>query len=121
MRVLVLVLTLLAAAKIGTQQYLIASAKTDIIVSAYRDRAVGACREAARSRQIAMPASWSAHGAVRLVIGKSNLDVALWQIDHRLWQTRYKSPYLIFTISEAPLRIFCEFDIAHGAASLITM
>jgi hypothetical protein len=121
MRVLVLVLTLLAAAKIGTQQYLIASAKTDIIVSAYRDRAVGACREAARSRQLAVPASWSTQGPVRLVIGKSNLDVALWQVDHNLWQKRYKNPYLIFTISEAPLRIYCEFDIAHGAASLITM
>ena len=121
MRVLVLVLTLLAAAKIGTQQYLIASAKTDIIVSTYRDRAVGACREAARSKRIEVPASWSSSGAVRLVIGKSNLDVSLWQIDHSLWQTRYKSPYLIFTISEFPRRIYCEFDIAQGAASLIAM
>lgn len=121
MRVLVIVLTLLALAKIGTQQYLVATAKTDIIVSAYRDRAVGACKEAARARQLAVPASWATQGPVRLVIGKSSLDVALWQVDHNLWQKRYKNPYLIFTISEAPLRIYCEFDIAHGAASLITM
>jgi len=121
MRVLVIVLTLLAAAKIGAHQYLIGSAKNEIIISAYRDRAVGACREAARAKRMDVPSSWARDGAVSLVIGKSNLDVALWQVDHALWHKRYKSPYLLLSLSEAPLRVLCEFDITQGAAALVAL
>ncbi len=52
MRILVIVLVLLAAAKIGTQQYLIASAKNEIIVAAYKERAVGACERAAKLKNV---------------------------------------------------------------------
>lgn len=120
MRVLVIVLALLAAAKIGTQEYLVASAKNEIIIAAYRDRGVGACKEAARLKRLDVP-SLATTRDVRLVIGKGSLDVSLWQVDNALWQSRYKSPYLLFTLSEKPQRVYCEFDITQGSASVIRM
>ena len=121
MRILVVVLVLLAAAKIGTQEYLIAAAKSEIIIQAYRDRAVGACKEAARAKRLEVPTALESTRDVRLVIGKGSLDVALWQVDHALWQSRYKSPYLLFTLSEKPSRVYCEFDITQGSAAVIRM
>lgn len=121
MRILVLVLVLLAVAKVGTQEYLTSSAKNEIIIAAYRDQALGACREAARAKKLDVAYVGDSGRDVRLVIGKGSLDVALWQVDHALWQTRYKSPYLLFTLSDRPHRVFCEFDITQGSASVIRM
>jgi len=121
MRVLVFVLLLLAAAKVGTQQYLVSTAKDEIIITAYREQAINACRDAARATRLEVTAAWATSDEVRVVVGKSTLDVALWQIDNALWQTRYRTPYLLFTMSNAPQRILCEFDIAQGAASLMRM
>ncbi len=121
MRILVIVLVLLAAAKIGTQQYLIASAKNEIIVAAYKERAVGACERAAKLKNVEVKPAWSQDGDVQLVIGKGNLDVHLWQLDHALWQARFKSPYLFLSMREEPQRIFCEFDIVQGQAIVFRM
>jgi len=121
MRMLVFVLVLLAAAKIGTQQYIVETAKSDIIIAAYRDRALGACREAARDRRLDLSDQWASGGDVRLVIGKSGLDVAVWQVDHALWQARFKNPYLLFTLRDRGQKVYCEFDVLHGAASVMRM
>ena len=121
LRILVILLALLATAKVGTQQYLVAAAKSEIIIAAYRDRALNACREAARARKIDMARPSDERHTIRLVIGKGSLDVALWQVDSELWQARYKSPYLLFTLAEAPQQLLCEFDIAQGSASIIRM
>lgn len=121
MRVLVLVLVLLAAAKIGTQQYLASTAKNEIIIAVYRDRALSACREAARAMHLDISGAWAPTDDIRVMIGKTSLDVALWQIDNALWQARYKNPYLVLAMKEAPQPVYCEFDIAQGAASLFRM
>lgn len=121
MRVFVFVLLLLVAAKVGTQQYLASTAKDEVIIAAYRERAVAACRTAARSTHIELAASWTPPQEIRVVVGKSTLDVALWQIDNVLWETRYKTPYLLFAMMETPRPIYCQFDIAQGAASLIRL
>lgn len=121
MRVLVIVLVLLAAAKIGAQQYLVASAKSEIIVSAYRDRAVGACGLLARAQHVELPQSWAGQPEVRLVIGKSSLDVHLWQVGHTMWAARYKNPYLFLTMRDDAQKVFCEFDIVQGSATVLRM
>jgi len=121
MRVFVFVLLLLVAAKIGTQQYLVSTAKDEIIVAAYRERAASACREAARATRLTLAASWTPPRDIRVIVGKSSLDVALWRIDNELWSTRYKMPYLLFPMQDAPKPIYCQFNIAHDAASLIRL
>ncbi len=55
MRGLVIVLLLLAAAKVGYQQYVVSTAKTEIIVAAYRDKGAGACERASKLNLIGPP------------------------------------------------------------------
>ena len=121
MRALVLLLMLLAAAKVGYSEYLFRSATNDIIISAYRDRAIAACQRDARGQNDLTAASWVRPHDIRLVIGKSNLDVHFWQVDHALWSARFRNPYLFVTASQSPNRVFCEFDIVHGAATVFRM
>lgn len=121
MRVLVFVLLLLAAAKVGYQQYVVSTAKTEIIVAAYRDKGIGACERAAKLNLIGPQPAWSKADEVRLVIGKGSLDVGLWQVNDALWTARYKNPYLFFTAQSRPQKVFCEFDIVQGVASVYRM
>ena len=121
MRALVIVLLLLAATKVGYQQYVVSTAKTEIIVTAYRDKGAGACERASKINLIGTQPAWSKADDVRLVIGKGSLDVGIWQLDHALWTARYKNPYLFFTLQSRPQAIYCEFDIVQGIASVYRM
>lgn len=121
MRAMVVALILLAAGKVAYSEYLFRSATSEIIVAAYRDRAIAACQRDAKSQTDVAPAAWARPQSVRLVIGKSNLNVYFWQIDHELWSARFKNPYLFVTATEFPSRVYCEFDIVHGAASVFRM
>lgn len=120
MKAVVVLLALLAALKIGYQEYLFRAATNEVIVAAYRDRAVAACQRDAKT-QAAGTLQWARTNDVKLVIGKSNLDVYFWQVDHALWNARFKNPYLFLAAGERPARIYCEFDIVHGAASVFRM
>ena len=121
MRALVVLLMLLAAAKVGYNEYLFRTATNDIIISAYRDRAIAACQRDAKGQSAIASGAWTRPQNIRLVIGKSNLDVYFWQVDHALWSARFKNPYLFVTAADSPSRVYCEFDIVHGAATVFRM
>lgn len=121
MRGLVLILLLLAAAKVGYQQYVVSSAKTEIIVAAYKEKAAGACERVAKLNRIEPQAVWANAGDVRLVIGKGSLDVSLWQVDNALWSARYKNAYLFLTMPGDARKVYCEFDIVQGVAAVHRM
>ena len=118
MKQLVVFLTVLAAAKFGYQEYLFRSATNELIISTYRDSAIDACRRDSKPQNAN---AWSSPASMKLVIGKPNLDVYFWQIDHSMWKARYTNPYLIIVAREAPSFVLCEYDIMHGAASLYRM
>jgi len=80
MKVVVVILAVLAAAKVGLHEFLYRSATNDVIISAYRDRAVAACAKEPRALRSVQPTAWQQPGAIRLVIGKPNIDVYFWQI-----------------------------------------
>ncbi len=117
----VVFLAILAILKIGYQEYLARSATHEIIVAAYRDRAISACQRDMRSQQLASATAWANPRSVKLVIGKTSLDVYVWQIDHAHWNARFKNPYLFVTAGEGAARVHCEFDIVHGATSVVRM
>ena len=122
MKAIVIFLALLAVGKIGYQEYLFRTATKDVIINAYRDRAVSACRKDSKAQRIPPGIrSWLRPTSVRLVIGKSNLDVYFWQINSSLWNARYRNPYLFLSVEQAPTSIFCEYDIVHGSASVYRM
>ena len=90
-----------------------------MIVAAYRERAIQACQRDAKPPQGANPAtaSWSRPLDARLVIGKSDLDVYLWQVEHHLWRARYRNPYLVLTPAhDRSAGLVCEYDVMQGAS-----
>ncbi len=122
MRAVVFLLALLAAVKIGYQEYLFRTSARDVIVSAYRERAVDACQKDPKSATLGIAApAWERPASVSLVIGKSNLDVQFWQVDHAMWNARYRNPYLFLVAGSKGANVFCEYDIVHGAASVYRM
>jgi len=122
MKPVVIFLALLASAKIGYQEYLFRTSTVDVIINAYRNRAVSACQRDAKVQRL--PAArqlWSRPASLKLTIGKSNLDVYIWQIDSNLWNAKFRNPYLFLTANQQASNIFCEYDIVHGVASVYRM
>ena len=113
MKMLIALLMSLAAAKVGWQEYLAHSAKSEIIIAAYRDRAISACDRDSRGR-IGAGGIWEEPRTAKLLIGKPSLEVQLWQLNHPAWQARFKNPYLVLSAGDGLGRLSCEFDIVHG-------
>jgi len=119
MKAIVVLLALLAAAKMGYQEYLFRISTRDAVIGAYREHAVQACQKDARSQTLGLGAqAWSNPKSVRLVIGKNSLDVYPWQVDNALWNARYRNAYLFLTASQHSATIACEYDIVNAAASV---
>jgi hypothetical protein len=115
MRLLVLALALLAGLKLWAQDTVYRSATEEALVAAYRDRAVTACqKEPARDARTSA-VNWSNASAIKLVIGDSNLSVYVWEVDHELWNARYRNPYLVLTPSDRA-SLVCTYDIGLGTA-----
>jgi hypothetical protein len=122
MKAIVILLALLAAAKLGYQEYLFRGATRDALIGAYKEHAVQACQKDARSQTLGLgPQGWTNPKAIRLVIGKSSIDVYPWQVDHAMWNARYRNPYLLLTASQRSATISCEYDIVNAAASVSRM
>jgi hypothetical protein len=126
MRAVAIFLVLLAAGKFGYQEYLFRAATRDAIIGAYREHAVEACRNDTGSRSLGLgPQAWANPRDVKLMIGKTSLDVYLWQTDHAQWNARYRNPYLLLTASQTPGQradgVRCEYDIVNAAAAISRM
>ena len=118
MKIVVVILAVLAAAKVGMHEFLYRAATNDVIISAYRDRAIAACAKEPRAARVALASAWEQPGAIRLVIGKPNIDVYFWQVEHRLWNARFVNPYLVIEVAGPATQLQCEYDIVHAAATL---
>ena len=121
MKAVVFLLVLLASVKVGYHEYMFRMATNEVIIAAYRDRAISACQRDTKGQALVPATAWSKPKSVKLVIGKQNLDVYLWQVDHTMWSARFKNPYLFLSASDKPAKVYCEFDIVHGAASVFRM
>ena len=97
----------------------IRGATRDAIVGAYKGHAAEACQKDARSHSFGLgPQAWADPKSIRLVIGKSSLDVYPWQVDNPMWNARYRHPYLFLTASQRSGTVSCEYDIINAAASV---
>jgi hypothetical protein len=118
MRLLVVILALCAAGKVATLQWLHRAASDEVIISAYRPRALDAC--ASESRRQSSPAetlAWSADTPIRLEIGRRMRGVAVWQVDDPNWPERFRNPYLHLETAGSRPRVRCEYDIVNGTAA----
>jgi hypothetical protein len=117
-----MLLALLAAAKLGYQEYLFRGAARDALIGAYKEHAVEACQKDARTQALGLGAQiWANPKAIRLLIGKSSIEVYLWQVDDPLWNARYRNPYLLLTAAQKTATVACEYDIVNAAASVSRM
>jgi hypothetical protein len=122
MRTFVLLLALLAGAKLGYQEYLFRGSTSDAIIAAYKERAALACQKDGKSTHLGLgPQAWANAASARVVIGKSTVGVYLWQIDNALWNARYRNPYLVLSAKERASAAICEYDIVNASASVYRM
>lgn len=118
MKIVVLLLAVLVAIKLGVQEVLYRTATSDVIISAYRERAIAACAKEPRAQLAVRPGTWEQSASARLMIGKPNVDVYLWQFEHQLWNARFVNPYIVLETPASGRRIVCEYDIVHAMASV---
>lgn len=119
MRFLVVLLAFLATAKVFGQHILYRSAADDVIVTAYRGRAVEACRKTDEAKNLGLTdKAWNETAASQLSIGRPGLKVYLWQTAHEDWPRKYRNPYLHLSVGREGSGIRCTYDIVAGAADV---
>ena len=116
MRMLVLGLAVLAGLKVAYQEYVYRSVTAEVIITAYRERALEACRGQAWGKAVTAEA-WTNPLSVTLSVGRSSLGSDAWQLDHAQWNARFKNPYLLITAGDGTSEITCEFDITGNTAT----
>ncbi len=96
MRVILFLLFSLAIGKVAAHQYIQQQAAENTIINAYREHALAACQK------FSVPASGTTTPVkIKLVIGRHDLNVRLWQTSHSKWSARYQDPVLIITSRNA--------------------
>ena len=118
MRAFVLFLALLVAIKIWVQDSVYRSATQDALVAAYRARAAQAC---AASASPATPAegtaiNWLKDDDAHVTIGKPSVPVHFWQLDHELWDARFRQPYLMLSGENG---VSCAYDLMADTAEIV--
>jgi hypothetical protein len=119
MRALVLVLAVLVALKIGAQDHVYRFATSEALIAAYRARAAAACTTT--SRQTVTPsegrgaAEWTDGDEPRVVIGNARVPVHFWEIDHELWDARFRHAYLVLSGVGGPT---CTYDMLSDRAEI---
>ncbi len=119
MRAVVLILAGLAGLKIWTHEHIYRSATEDALVHAYRDSAIDACQKDRRKDKDAKSiVNWNNPASIQLVIGKRDVDVAIWDVDNPQWPVRYKYPLLVLRAGAGSGEITCEYDMTLGTAAV---
>ena len=114
MRALVFALAVLAGCKVWYQDSVYREAAEAAVASAYRLPAAAACQRLRVSPSV----DWNALASLHLVAGNRDIAVRFWQVDHALWNARFKNPYLVLTAGNSGGRAICTYDIASGQAAL---
>jgi hypothetical protein len=113
MKLLVLILALVASAKLVYQEHLYRASTGAAIVAAYQVDAVQACRRAARSSDLG--AALAKPQSVAFQVGNRDLDVFIWQIDSADWRARFTAPYVLIT-PRGRSDLHCAYDVRRRSA-----
>jgi len=123
LRVLVLTLAVLAGAKIWAQERLFREGSEEALIRAYRERAMAACQSAQAlfAGGGATNLLWTRPTSVDLVIGRSNVDVHIWQLASERWPLRFKHPHVVLSLGAADASSTCEYDVIEERAYVTQM
>ena len=90
-----------------------------MIVTAYRARAVDACRKTEGSRNLGLSEkAWTEAAQAELQIGQPSVQVYVWQTTHEAWPQKYRNPYLHLTVGRKGSGVRCTYDIVSDAATV---
>lgn len=126
MRAVLIVLALLVAAKIWTQDRMYREATGEALLAAYKLHAVSACAARPQTDARGMPIAvgsvdWKSAETAEVLMGNPHLTVPLWQVDHPSWNARYKNPIVRLTVGDRFSRLACDYDVMAGSAQLIVL
>lgn len=121
LRALVVMLAVLAGAKIWAQDRLYRDGAQEALIGAYRERAIAACQSEQMPRAGANSPLWTRPASVDLVIGRSGVDVRIWQMGSDRWPARFKHPHVVLTLGDGQPAPVCEYDVIEGRAYVTQM
>ncbi|MGL4396061.1 MAG: hypothetical protein ACRCS9_05930 [Hyphomicrobium sp.] len=118
-RMALLIFATLAMIKVWTQDRMFRAIVAETLVAGYHDRASELCRRAAAPLpgKGPKPALRFAAADTAFVIGAPHLDVAPWDFDNPLWDTRFRHLHLV--LNEPSAGVSCAYDVTAGLASVL--
>ncbi len=124
MKALVVALAILAGMKMWTQQTLFRAASEQALLKAYGSEAISMCEKTTAKDGDHIPnlrktIDWTNPWSAKLVIGDQTVDVALWQVDHKDWDQRFKTPYIHLKTGATSKPHVCVFNVMTGRASIL--
>ncbi len=122
MRSLVLLVGLLAAGKVGYQEYVERNALTEVLLNTYRQDATEACEREADHRNFSVSYSaWSSSKEISISLGRSSDSEPYWQIGESLLGPAERDPYVVIVARKEPYKIVCDYDIVRQLATINRM
>lgn len=122
MRSLVLLVGLLAAGKVGYQEYVERNALTEVLLNTYRQDATEACEREADHRNFSVDYSaWSTPKEISISLGRSTDSEPYWQISEALLGAAERDPYVVILARTEPYKIVCDYDIVRQQATINRM
>jgi hypothetical protein len=122
----VIILALLVAAKVWAQDRMYREAAGEALLAAYKLHAEAACVARPQTDARGMPVAvgsvnWKAAETAEILLGNPRLSVPIWQVDHPLWNARYKNPIVRLTVGDRYSRLACDYDVLAGSAELLVL
>jgi hypothetical protein len=122
MRSLVLIVGLLAAGKVGYQEYAERKALSEVLLNTYRQDATEACEREAANRNISVAyTAWSSPRQISISLGRSSDSEPYWQLGETLLGATERDPYVVIVARKEPYRITCDYDIVRQLATVNRM
>ncbi len=121
MRALVVVLAVLAGAKILAHERLYREGAEEALIQAYRERAMAACQSqdpGTTGTGGAAAPLWTQPASVALEIGRKSAHVNLWDVHNALWAARFKHPQVVLNAHDGSSGSVCEYDVIENRAYL---
>lgn len=119
MRKIATILAAILLLKVAIQEYVWRAATEEVLVAAYAEQALEACRSQIRARIPTQPGATIAPSELRFGVGDQVSDVALWDVNNRDWTRRYRTPFLRLSFFHAQRQLKCNFDLMQRQAELI--
>jgi hypothetical protein len=65
--------------------------------------------------------NWKQPEKAEVMLGNPRLSVPVWQLEHPMWDARYKNPIVRLTVGDRYSRLACDYDVMSGKAELLVL